>query len=66
MEVVKEHDGEIVGVGVLVDRSQNKADFGVPYTKVYDANVVAYEKDECPLCKEGKLEAVKPGSRSIK
>ncbi len=66
MDVVKEHGGEVVGVGVLVDRSQNKAEFGVDYYKVYEANVVAYEKEECPLCKEGKMEAVKPGSRSIK
>ncbi len=65
IDVVKEQGGEVVGVGVLVDRSMGKADFGVKLVSAYKANVVAYEKDECPLCKEGS-EAIKPGSRGLK
>ncbi|MFV0519818.1 MAG: orotate phosphoribosyltransferase [Lachnospirales bacterium] len=66
IDVVKEHGGEVVGVGVLVDRSQGKADFGVPFKSVYKAQVEAFDPVDCPLCKEGHSEAIKPGSRGLK
>ncbi|MFV0503498.1 MAG: orotate phosphoribosyltransferase [Lachnospirales bacterium] len=66
IELVKEQGGEVVGTCALVDRSMGKADFGTKFVSAYKANVVAYEVDDCPLCKEGKLEAYKPGSRSLK
>lgn len=66
IEAVKQQGAEVIGVGALVDRSMGKADFGVPFTSTYKANVVAYESDDCPLCKEGKTEAIKPGSRGLK
>lgn len=53
----------VVGVGSMVDRSNGKVDFGVPFKPVYRTEVVSYDKDDCPLCKEGKLPAIKPGSR---
>ncbi len=65
MEVVRAQGGIVIGVGVLVDRSQGKAEFGVTFNKVYEANVQAFDADDCPLCKEGKTEAVKPGSRGL-
>lgn len=55
---------EVVGVGSIVDRSNGNVDFGVPYEAVLSMEVVSYEADECPLCKQG-LPAVKPGSRNI-
>ncbi len=65
IEVVRANGGEVVGVGVLVDRSQGKAEFDVPFKSVYVADVQAFEAENCPLCKEGKTEAVKPGSRGL-
>ncbi len=65
MEVVRQQGGEVVGVGVLVDRSMGKAEFDVPFECVYKAEVEAYDKEDCPLCKEGHTEAVKPGSRGL-
>lgn len=53
----------VVGVGSMVDRSNGKVDFGVPFKPVYRTEVVSYDVDECPLCKEGKIPAIKPGSR---
>ena len=29
-------------------------------------DVVSYEAEECPICKEGKMALIKPGSRKIK
>ncbi len=65
IDLVKASGGVIVGACSLVDRSMGKADFGVPFISSYKANVVAYDAEECPLCKEGKIEAYKPGSRSL-
>ncbi|MBI9072316.1 MAG: orotate phosphoribosyltransferase [Melioribacteraceae bacterium] len=64
IDLVKEAGAELVGVGIIVDRSNGKVKFGVPQTSTLQMEVITYEKDECPLCKQG-LEAIKPGSRNI-
>ena len=66
IDIVKEQGSEVVGVAVLVDRSNGSADFGVKLDTTLTVKVEAWEEDECPLCKEGKIELVKPGSRSLK
>ena len=63
IELVKAAGGVVVGVGSIVDRTAGKVDFGVPFKAVYAADVQSFEADECPLCKAGELELVKPGSR---
>ena len=55
---------EVVGVGSVVDRSNGKVDFGVPFHAVLSMEVVSYPPEECPLCKTGQP-AVKPGSRNL-
>lgn len=62
IDVVKEAGGEVVGIGSIVDRTGGKANFGAPYKSVLSVEVVSYDAEECPLCKQG-LAAVKPGSR---
>ncbi|HEX3032032.1 MAG TPA: orotate phosphoribosyltransferase [Bacillota bacterium] len=62
IKVVQESGGQLVGVGVLVDRSNGTVDFGVKTKPVLQMEVVSWEAEECPLCKEG-LPVVKPGSR---
>lgn len=62
LELLKESDAEVVGVGSIVDRTGGKIDFGYPYKSVLSVDVLAYEASDCPLCKEG-LPIVKPGSR---
>lgn len=63
IKCVNDNGGVVAGVAVLVDRSNGKVDFGVKTVAAYTADVVAYEAGNCPLCKEGKLEPYKPGSR---
>ncbi|MDR2904088.1 MAG: orotate phosphoribosyltransferase [Clostridiales bacterium] len=63
MQCVRDNGGEVAGVALLVDRSNGKVDFGVKTAVVYTADVVSYDAADCPLCKEGKQEAYKPGSR---
>ncbi len=63
IELVKSLGGVVVGVGSIVDRTGGKIDFGVPFKAVYVAEVTSWEAEECPLCKAGEIELVKPGSR---
>lgn len=65
IQVVRDAGGEVVGVGVLVDRSGGKVDFGVKTRAVLTLDIQSWETEQCPLCAEGKLPVVKPGSRSL-
>ncbi|WP_040197035.1 orotate phosphoribosyltransferase [Candidatus Soleaferrea massiliensis] len=65
IELVKQAGGDIVGVGSIVDRTNGKIDFGVPFESVIAVDVEAWEAENCPLCKEGKIDLVKPGSRKL-
>jgi len=63
IKVVEEYGGVVIGIAALIDRSSGDLDH-----TVYAADklhIDTYDKDECPLCKEG-LPIVKPGSRKIK
>jgi orotate phosphoribosyltransferase len=64
MEVVRAHQGHVAGVGVLVDRSNGAIDFGVKQTAVLCMEIPSWEASACPLCREGKLPAERPGSRA--
>lgn len=66
IDVVRSLGGEVVGVAVLVDRSAGKIDFGVKTKAVLTLEIQSWPADDCPMCREGKMPAVKPGSRSLK
>ena len=57
--------GNIVGIGVLIDRSPEKMDFGLPFFSCHRAEVITYKPEECPLCARG-VPLVKPGSSQPK
>lgn len=63
IKVIEELGGEVVGIASLVDRKSSNLDY--PIYSCIELNIESFDKDECPLCKEGK-EIVKPGSRKIK
>ena len=63
VEVIVALGGEVVGICCLVDRKSSTID--LPIYSAIAIDVESYEKDNCPLCKEG-IEYVKPGSRAIK
>lgn len=65
LELVKAAGADVVGIGSIVDRTGGKIDFGVPFKSVISVEVESWEPENCPLCKEGKLELVKPGSRKV-
>jgi len=64
MDIVRQSGAEVAGVAVLVDRSAGKVDFGVRKEAVLIMDIESWEAEECPLCQQGKGEAVKPGSRN--
>ncbi len=69
-EVIRElktnYKCEIVGVGVLIDRSGKHIDFGEGETfALARMDVTAYEEKDCPQCKKG-VPLTKRGSRNIK
>ncbi|MCL2574974.1 MAG: orotate phosphoribosyltransferase [Defluviitaleaceae bacterium] len=66
IEVAKAAGAVIVGVALLVDRSGGTIDFGVKKVAAYRTAIPSYESDDCPLCKDGAMPAIKPGSRFIK
>jgi len=64
IDLVREYGGEVVELGVLVDRS---ADFtpSIPYAYLLKLDIKNYEPRDCPLCKEG-IPLVKPGSKNLR
>ncbi|MDQ6998364.1 MAG: orotate phosphoribosyltransferase [Mariprofundus sp.] len=65
--VVREHGGEPVQIVAVVDRAPGVVGrFDVPYATALELDVETYPADACPICTEGVLEAVKPGSRTVK
>ena len=54
---------EVVACASVVDRSNGKVEFGVPYVPLLSMEVTSWEPDECPLCKAGAEAPYKPGSR---
>ena len=53
----------VVGIASIVDRTNGKSGIEYPLFPAIALNVQAFEKDDCPICKKGKIELVKPGSR---
>jgi len=63
--LVEKLGGVVVCVASIVDRSNGKVDFGVPFESLLSVDIKSYEANDCPICKEGKIPLYKPGSRVI-
>ena len=61
MEIIRGRGGIVTGVAVLVDRSEGKAEFGVPLTSLLEMSFPTYKPDEVPS-ELRAIPAVKPGS----
>jgi orotate phosphoribosyltransferase len=64
IRLVEKHEGQIQGIGLLLDRSGGKVKFDYPLKVLAVTQVVNYKPEECPQCKKGEP-LVKPGSRKI-
>ena len=61
MAAITNQDGIVIGVGVLVDRSEQKVDFGVPLFSCHRSITPTHTPQNCPLC-AAQIPLVKPGS----
>ncbi len=64
IDLVNGYGAKIIGIGVLLDRSGGKVNFGYPFFALATTKVENYQPENCPLCQKG-VELVKPGSRKI-
>jgi orotate phosphoribosyltransferase len=64
IELLRPLGVRILGVGSIIDRSGGKVDLGVPRVALATLEAVAWQPEECPLCKQGQA-VEKPGSRAM-
>lgn len=65
VDAVKAQGGIPVGIGMLVNRSGGKVDFGgVPYQALLNLTVTTYKPEACPLC-QAEEPMTKRGSRNL-
>jgi orotate phosphoribosyltransferase len=63
VDIVRQHGGQVVGVGVIVDRSGgNRPDFGCPFVSLVALDVETFSADAVPS-DLAVLPAIKPGSK---
>ena len=61
IDAVEKSRGIVVGIGVLVDRSEKNPNLNLPVFSCLRAPTIAYSPQECPLC-AARIALVKPGS----
>lgn len=54
----------LLAAGSIIDRSNGRADLGLPRVALETLNPTAYDPNDCPLCRLG-IPIVKPGSRRV-
>ncbi len=67
LEALRAYQPEILGVEVMIDRSNGETNqqFGVPFQALFTVTAArSYHPADCPQCREG-LPVVKPGTRKM-
>ena len=62
LDIVRAHQGNVVGVAMVVDRSNGGINFGIPAVSLIALNVEAFDPAQLPPDLV-KIPAVKPGSK---
>lgn len=62
IEALEKNGANVVGAASIIDRSNGKAEVGVPRIALVSLDVPSYQPKACPLCEAGSI-AYKPGSR---
>jgi len=60
---VQESGAEVIGVGVLIDRSEDAQDFGYPFFAAYRVDAKSYSENEVPEWLSA-IPVLKPGTRA--
>ncbi len=64
LEMLEPYRVQLVGVGILVDRTGGQVDLGVRTETLLRLKVQAWQPEECPLCQRGEP-IIEPGSRFL-
>ena len=64
IDLVKKYEADIVGIGLMLDRSNGKVKFDYPYFALATVAADSWEPAECPLCQKG-MELTQRGSRKF-
>lgn len=64
IDAVQAKGGQVVGVGMLFNRSGGKAEFGVKTAQLLSLSIATYDPGECPMCAAGQP-ITKRGSRGV-
>lgn len=63
VDIVRQHGGQVVGIGVIVDRSGGaRPDYGCPFRSLVEMQVETFSPDQIPADLT-EIPAIKPGSR---
>jgi orotate phosphoribosyltransferase len=65
VNTVREHGGEVVGVGAIINRGTKEIEPGLEIRSLAKVEIPTYPPARCPLCNEGKIPLIKPGSKTI-
>ncbi|MGE5595821.1 MAG: hypothetical protein ACM3S1_07280 [Hyphomicrobiales bacterium] len=52
-DITEEMCARIAGVGMLVDRSGGRVDFGVPFFACLTLDIASWDPADCKLCQQG-------------
>ncbi len=63
-EALEKLGGEVIGVACIANRTSH--DIGIPIYSAIKLEIEVHDSDNCPLCKDGSIDLVKPGSREFK
>lgn len=64
IDLVNSYQADIVGIGVMLERSNGKVKFDYPFKPLTSVQADSWEPDECPICKRGE-ELTQRGSRKF-
>jgi orotate phosphoribosyltransferase len=53
ISLVQQAGARVVGVGMLIDRTDGAVDFGVPFYACHRMQIESYPPEDCPLCRRG-------------
>jgi orotate phosphoribosyltransferase len=62
LDIVRAHGGQVVGVAMVVDRSNGVVNFGLPFESLISLQVETFEPTKLPP-DLAKIPAIKPGSK---
>jgi len=63
LALLEQYQAQVVGIGVLIDRSETPLEFGAPLMRALHLPAETYAPDDCPLCRQG-VPLTTRGSRS--